>query len=168
MLIYHSSFDIYHCIFRVLRVLTRLPLNEYEINKIRIIDFYLIFPDLLQNVRFPRQATKYKAHFSNISKSYERIGNQHRIFAQLEPYQKAALRCMASYNLLDTKLLKDNKILLHSEIIPTKLLDCIKISNEKEPDLINFLTGPFFEVDLYGDGGLKARTKLLEYRYDPK
>lgn len=43
MLIYNQAFDFYHSIFRMLQ-LTTFGVNNVQIEKIRILDFYIVFP----------------------------------------------------------------------------------------------------------------------------
>ncbi|HGA8765958.1 TPA: ABC-three component system middle component 5, partial [Salmonella enterica subsp. enterica serovar Virchow] len=45
MLIYHPAYDAYHCLFRMIALIDHV--NEIEVDKARILDFYLIFPALV-------------------------------------------------------------------------------------------------------------------------
>lgn len=45
MLVYHPAFDIYNCVFRMLQLMTSMKQNEVELDKLRIWDFYLTFPN---------------------------------------------------------------------------------------------------------------------------
>lgn len=45
MITYNPAFDLYHCIFRMIHIIQRLDDNEcLEVDKIRIWDFYILFP----------------------------------------------------------------------------------------------------------------------------
>ena len=167
MLIYHPAFDIYHCMFRMIRLLSKLPKQSYEIERIRILDFYLLFPQQLKNVRFPREAVGYKKLFKERINPYEKIEDPLRIFLRLEAYQKESLNCLASYNIIDAKLLSEGKIQRTANEIPKELDNAIEKANSRFPEVIELLTGPFINIDLYGNSGLKARTELFEHRYDP-
>ncbi|WP_420898640.1 ABC-three component system middle component 5 [Bradyrhizobium yuanmingense] len=41
---YHPAFDAFHAIFRFLRVAFRTGTSETEVDKLRILDYYLLFP----------------------------------------------------------------------------------------------------------------------------
>jgi hypothetical protein len=168
MLLYHPAYDLYHCIFRILRLSAALPTGEYDFLRIRILDFYLLFPAELGEVSFPRQATRYKKPFAAMRNSYNAIEDPFRIFSTLEPYQVAAAKCLASYGLISNAALESGKFVRISEVaVPNDLRDEISRSNSDQSDLIELLTGPFREIGLFGKSGLKARTSLFEHRYDP-
>lgn len=168
MLIYHPAFDIFHCSFRLLRLLENLPKVQLEVDRLRILDFYLLFPTLLQNVTFPRNATSYRGTIRALDIPYERIDDPFKIFLQIEPLQIAALRCLASYDILDAEQLTEGKILRTEKHLPKQLKEAIENAYAENRDLTNLLTGPLFDLDFYGNSGLKARSSLMEHRYDPE
>jgi hypothetical protein len=168
MLLYHPAFDIYHCCFRLLRLLNSLPHESHEIEKIRILDLYLLLPTLLQKVAFPHTAKKYKPYIKNLEIPYENIENPYKLLIQLEPIQRSALRHLASCNIIDPNSLIKEKVLKTDAPIPQDILNKIEQSDSEMPDLIGLLTGPLFDMEFYGDTGLKARSRLMEYKYDAK
>jgi hypothetical protein len=44
--------------------------------------------------------------------------------------------------------------------------DAARVANERSPDLVVFLVDGLWKIPVGGAQGLKARTALLEYRYD--
>jgi hypothetical protein len=102
----------------------------------------------------------------NTSGPYENIEDPYKVFIQLEPFQHEALRCLVSWGLLDSGALKQGFAKRTPKVLPATLADSIKGANEADHDLIGLLTGPLFDLDFYGSHGLKARTRLMEYRYD--
>lgn len=167
MLIYNPAFDTHHCIFRLLRLLTALPDASYELERIRILDFYLLFPATLNRVRFPRAALRHKRAAIGDFNRYERIEDPRRILNRLEPYQLSALRYLAARELIDVAIFAEGRVRRSSVPIPSELTGMIAEANRVERELVALLTGPFRDVELYGASGLKARTQLFEYRYDP-
>ena len=166
MLIYHPLYDVYHCVFRVLRLLEVMSSKNVEVDQLRILDFYLLFPSLLSRVLFPQPALKYKKKVLNTAGPYENIEDSYKVFIQLEPFQHEALRCLVSWGLFDSGALKQGFAKRTPKALPAPLADSIKRANEADHDLIGLLTGPFFDLDFYGPHGLKDRTRLMEYRYD--
>ena len=167
MLLYHPAFDINHCVFRILRLLTKLPFDDYEIDRIRILDFYLLFPQEISKMKFPREMLAAKRLIADYEKRYEEFNDPRRIFHQLESFQTIALKCLASYNLIDAEHLLQCKVRRTIMPIPKALQETIEKANLSDARIIDLLTHEFNSLDLCGDNGLKARTALLEYQYDP-
>ena len=167
MLTYHPAFDFYHCIFRMLRLLERLPKTPHELVKLRILDFYLLFPSELKGFEFPRNIQTKKRNFQK-ENIYERIEDPKRILMRLEPFQITACKSLCSHGLIDPKVFDEGKILRTSLPLPESLLAKIGESNLTEPEPIGLLTGPFNNIDLYGKSGLKKRSDLFTYRYDAR
>src|SRR3990172_1430428 len=149
MLIYHHAFDIYHCIFRMLRLLVKLPRNPHDIEQLRILDFYLLFPDQLAEVTFPKEARIYRNCSFVKNRSYEEIDDPYRVFLQMEAFQKEALNCLASYGIIGAGELSDGKIYLTDKKLPNELEDALVVSNLESRELIDLLTGPLFDLDFY-------------------
>ncbi len=164
MLIYHPAFDIHHYIFRILQLLIKLGNETHDIDRMRILDFYLLFPEELNRVRFPKAIKHIKRPLQN---PYETIENPNRLFHQLEKYYLTAIKCLAAYNLIDPCLLLEGKIKRTAQDISDSLLKMLEEANARNPGLLGLLSGPFHDIDLYGKSGLKDRTKLLESKYDP-
>ena len=59
------------------------------------------------------------------------------------------------------------RLSLLREALPAQLVRELESATAARTELLRLLTGPFKTIDLYGQDGLKARTGLFEYRYDP-
>lgn len=167
MLIYHPAFDLHHCVFRMIRLLNRLPPDQYHVQRMRILDFYLLFPGQISSMRFPRDLQEERKRFKGHADKYERIVDPYRIFLRLEPFQTEALGCLASRDLIKPSTLLEGLVQRTSQEIPSKLRAAAEASDRRFPDAIDLLTGPMMGIQLYGRDGLKGRTGLFEYRYDP-
>ena len=167
MLTYHPAFDLYNAIFRFLRLLDPMNNRTLELERLRILDFYLLFPFLLRDIQFPASALAYKKHFKRSPSDYENISDPKRLFMRLEPYQLAALQSLAAYSLIDKDLFKDAKIKRTSAVLPPDLQAAITSRNTDSIE-IQLLSGPLADIDLYGKSGLKSKSDLFEYRYDPQ
>lgn len=166
MLIYHPAFDSYHAIFRSLALLGELPIAPYEIERIRILDFYLLFPVALQDVVFPRKAVQYRRKLLRDRNRYEWVEDPQLIFARLEPYQMAAFRFLAATDLIDGINFASGKIKRTGLPLPDALAENLSEFKATNSDLIQLLAGEFRGISLYGPSGLKSRTHLFEHRYD--
>ena len=168
MLIYHPVFDIYHCIFRILRLLNRMPKEAHTTERIRILDFYLLFPEQLNSFSFPRGFSTLKKCLLALPPRYETFPDPRLIFNQMEAYQKAALEKLSASGLIDAAQLSNGNVLLLPSKLPADLKEALQHADQKFPELIAGLSEELSAVDLYGKSGLKHRSDLFEYRYDPK
>lgn len=166
MLIYHPAFDPYHCIFRVMRLLGAMPMQPYELDRIRILDFYLLFPSALSEMTFPSNMRKYRKLAGSKNK-YDLIRDPIRVFVQLEPFQLAGINELAARGFISSEMLVLKKILFTGKSAPEAMVEKIAKANEEDADFLSLLTGPMIGIDLYGKSGLRGRSSLFEYRYDP-
>lgn len=168
MLLYHPAYDSYHCTFRLLRLLKSLPKTAHGLEKIRILDFFLLYPTLLLEITLPNEARKYRKQLEELDKPYEELGDKYKIFLQMESYQLSSLRSLASWGIIDPKEFKEKKIMLTNKKLPKNLLNLIQETNREDSVLMELLINHISPIELYGEKGLKARTKLSGYKYDPK
>lgn len=107
---YVPAFDPFHTIFRMLYILKRFDGNEtVEVDRLRIYDFYLLFPYLANKISLKSDEKQLKdsrrKYIPNKFTPYNYISNSHRIFERLRPYQMIALSHLASYGLIDPEML---------------------------------------------------------------
>ncbi|RCK45506.1 ABC-three component system middle component 5 [Thalassospira profundimaris] len=164
---YHPAYDTFHTTFRVLRILSCIPEETIKVDKLKILDFYMAFPRLTTDITgLQRQHKKYK--LNSFPKPYGELPSPITIFNQMGPIQDAAIQTLCLQGFLDF----DIESLMHGEIqlselgIPEALTASISLRNEKEASLIEYLIEVLLPIPLDGPKGLKARTGLMEYRYD--
>lgn len=168
MLVYHPAFDIYNSVFRLLQLLHYMNRDEVEVDRIRIWDFYLTFPNETRNIRFPNELNDLKIIFKRkASNPYEDLIDPKRIFERMKSYQLSALKCLASYGLIETKLLSKNVVRRTAKEIPDVLIKKLDDLTIEKSNVIKLIVG-FWELPLYGKFGLKDRTGLIEFKYDQK
>ncbi|HEX8047492.1 ABC-three component system middle component 5 [Rhizobium sp.] len=169
-LTYNEAFDPYHAAFRFLRlhlacdVTARVPFDT-----IRILDFYLLFPFRLQSMKLFSQDTSWR----KVSKSYEEqapygaMPDDNIVFSRMEPFQRAAASSLVISGYLAPKAWDQNEVQFTKEAIPDALrLRCSEL-NARMSDVVEILCQIKARYPLGGRDGLKDRTGLLEYRYDP-
>ena len=166
MLIYNPAFDLYHCIFRLIQLLSNLKTEYVDIDRLRIWDFYLVFPGEIDKIKFPFEISKAKKIFTKYNNPYDEIIDSKRIFDRMKPFQISAIRCLASYEIIDKKLLDENKVSKIIKELPSSLQDEFYEYSIMNENIIKLLTGPFYDIPLSGNNGLKYRTGLLEFKYD--
>lgn len=168
MLVYHPAFDIYNCVFRMLQLMTSMKQREVELDRLRIWDFYLTFPNEARKISYPRDLSELKRIFNKKQDNpYEDLIDPKRIIERMKPYQMSALRSIASYGLIDSKSLSKNIVTRTDKEIPKELLDRFLDLTIEKSNIIKLITG-FNELPLYGKMGLKFRTGLIEFKYDQR
>lgn len=165
-LLYHPFSDARHCVFRLLRLLEQVGQREVELQRLRIWDFYLLFPDALIGVTLPRGNLALRRTLESKKNSYDIMPDAKRAFARLEPIQQAAVRHLAVKDLIDPKLLRDGKVARTAVALPLEFASLVQQRNAENPILIQFLTTAFFDLELYGAQGVRQRTDLFDHRYD--
>lgn len=166
MLIYHPAFDIYNGIFRMLQLLSHMKHEEVELERLRIWDFYLAFPKETQKIVFPQSLSELKKIFKKKPENpYEDIVDAKKIIERMKSYQLAALKCLASYDFIDMEALSKNIIKKTNKELPLELKNELDNLTDEKANIIKLVLG-FWDLPLYGAHGLKARTGLIEFKYD--
>ena len=106
MILYNNAFDLYHTIFRMLHLLSKLDNDKkVEVDRIRIWDFYLLFPGEIFTIRPKKNEVDFKKLLKDLTikkeNPYQKIVDQRKILEKIKPYQMAALSCLASYKIID-------------------------------------------------------------------
>ena len=168
MLTYHPALDAYHAAFRTL-LLVRFDIGrEFPEDTLRILDFYLTFPALIEDITLPQNLRRWKRRFSSQKNPYHYPAIPSAVFAQITPIHEHAVRTLAARELLDPEAAKAGTLVSTDRSLPDQLSARLRSRTEESSELLGFLTGDLASIPLYGPRGLKDRTKLLEYRYDPR
>lgn len=171
MIVYQPAFDLYHTVYRMIKLLAHFERNEYvEIERLRIWDYYLLFPNKMDEIKLKREEKDVKQLIRNYilkkDNPYEQIVNDRKMFEKIKPYQMSAIKCLASYNIINKDYLTLNRITAISSDIFDKYSEDLKQLNAQEKNAIGLLTSHFYLMPLTGDYGLKHRSNLLESKYD--
>lgn len=166
MLTYHPAFDRYHCVYRILLLTTRIKTEVTEVDRIRIWDFYFVFPLQAKNISFPQELSLFKRRYDFTDNPYEEIVDAQRIFSRMKPYQLEAINYLAAYGFIESESLTNGIIKRTRTPIPHELLVHMNQLDEQQHYVISLIQSPLNELPLTGDKGLKFRTKLLDFRYD--
>jgi hypothetical protein len=165
MLIYNQSYDIYHSMFRILQI-TEVKKEQMEVDKLRILDFYLAFPAELLEIQSFKGFKKYERFIKAETNIYERVIDRKRLFFKMEQIQISAMKALISYGLLDANEFKNGRIKRTEAPISDSLKERLEQANQDNNNLITLITGPLASMNLYGHLGLKVRTNLIEFKYD--
>jgi len=167
-LTYHPAFDSYHCAYRILLLIKQVKMSKVEVDRMRIWDFYFVFPQEVKHITIPRDLWSFKKVFENNTNPYENLANPQRIFDRMKPFQLAAFNYLAAYGFIESKQLAKGIIERTDKTIPEELLVKMNKLSDQQNHVIGLISSPLNDISLYGAGGLKDRTKLLDFKYDAR
>lgn len=167
MLVYHPSLDPSHGMFRMLTLVDASPDKMLHFDTFRILDFYYLFPHLLVPVRLPPKLLARKRKLASYASRYSRVPAPKIFVQQLRPLQELVARSLAAKGLLDPAELESGKLSRTEVAVPGQIVELLQARTASEKELVELLASEVSQVPLLGSDGLKARTGLLEYRYDP-
>ena len=162
MLVYHPAFDSYHCLFRSISILE--VCGKCEVERLRILDFCLAFPTTVAKFRLPPGRAAVKKAALGESNPYRDPISARAVFANLTTIQMAAFSCLTATGLATL----ESGVLARTQ---TELPEAIKVRclsmKTQEHTFFNTLLSQLNALPLFGPDGLKARSELMEFRYDP-
>lgn len=171
MITYNPAFDLYHCIFRMIHIIQRLDDNDcLEVDKIRIWDFYVLFPSKTYTIMIRRNEedlNSWRKHYIIKAKNpYEYNGDNRKLFDRLRPYQMAALSSLVSYGIIDKKHFLNKEITISNRALLNEFIEKTGKLSQTESNTLSFMSLFSKSMSMLGIYGLKSRTKLMESKYD--
>ena len=171
MITYNPAFDLYHSIFRMAHIAERLAEGEcFEIDKVRIWDFYLLFPSKLNDLSIKRDEKQVrearKQYIGRERNPYEYSGDNRKLFEWIKPVQVSALSCLVSCGILNKDDYLNNRVCVANRQALEAFVEQAGDLSAGERNTLSFLGLFSRTMPLTGINGLKARTNLLESKYD--
>lgn len=168
---YTPAFDPFNAIYRFLQILQHFDMEkEVEVDRLRIFDFYLLFPYKTAKITMGKDEAEIKSMRTRYIKSRENPYNfnlnDRKLYERLRPYQMIALSHIASYGLISPEHLLNQQVKVSD---PDKLRDVISRLEKMEGiegNVLSWLCLCFRTTPINGVFGLKYRTNLLESKYD--
>jgi ribosomal protein L31E len=166
MLVYHPALDPYHCVARLIKLIQYPVQREMELDRVRIIDFYMVFPAWIRHIRVPTDTAMLRNKVSPPNNPYYYSGRRPDVFRQMQPLQVQAFSLLAGRDLISADALSAGRWLRGRQQLPTELRVLAEPTDDYERGRLAFLVDTLFSFPVAGPNGLKHRTGLLEYRYD--
>jgi hypothetical protein len=166
---FQAAFDPFHASFRFLRLIEiTKELGELTIDQARILDFYLLFPFRSGEIKLIAGHRKYKRVASDFMhlKPYGELPSSFVLFSRMQNIQVAALDTLVDNGYLAVDKYAHKIIKSTGKIAAPEISVRINELNSEQSILVEFIRVLTTEYSMYGRDGLKARTGLLEYRYD--
>ncbi|TMN71708.1 hypothetical protein CWB85_09785 [Pseudoalteromonas sp. S1727] len=166
MLLYHPLTDVNHCMYRLLNLTLHIE-GDIQFEKLRVVDFYYLFPHLLNEIKpWPTDIKKFKKFLPSNKKSFEHISNKKKVFFELNSIQKQAIAILVSKDLINIDKIKNGVVSLNKEKLPEAIYNELGKDSFSKSDCFSILTDALINSNWNGKNGLKLKTGLLEYRYD--
>lgn len=163
---YHPIGDPHHCIYRMMCILGCSPEKKYFVDRLKIMDFFVLFPNMLNNISRPRTLISAMASVDKtlFAAPFQMMPNKKLLFSQLSEIHRVSLLHLLGKGILDLEAYEAGRVLIspNSVGISEKFYEESSI----EKSLLNLIVDIIGDMKLFGPDGLKARTGLLEYRYD--
>ena len=140
--------------------------DAFERDRIRIVDFLLCFPTEISRMRLPREYTSLRRAISRLPQRYEAPTSYRQAFVPIRKVEEQALRDMVSRGMLERAAYSRGTI---SPVAPDgsdRLQAVASYWKIREQGWYTEAMALLSEMPLNGNDGLKARTGLMEYRYD--
>jgi hypothetical protein len=164
---YHRALDPYHCVLRILRTLYFAPDQPQEFEFVRIAEFCLAFPQIVVSIRLPGGLKARARRLGAEENPYKYSGSSRKIFRQMEPIHSTARNLLLSKGMLSAEEFEARRLLLIQGVVPPSLKELTVELEEEEAEILSLLFELKNAYGLRGQGGLKDRTGLMEFRYDP-
>lgn len=168
-LTYEAAFDAYHTIFRFIRLLSSLKDGaELEVDRLRILDFYLAFPESIGDFKVKSADVKLR---NSVRKEvavarYGKVPDSYYLFTRMETTQNAAAATMALNGFISSEKFEVGVVELIRGAVPIKLIKRCDELNTSSSLLMKFLHTLALDYTLLGNNGLKSRSGLQDHRYD--
>lgn len=171
MITYNPAFDLYHSIYRMAHIVERLDEGEcFEIDKVRIWDFFMLFPDKVYSITIRREEEdlrKYRSlYLKRENNPYEFKGDNYKLFEWMKPVQLSALNCLVSCGILNREKYELGRVCVANNNMLHQYLDIVGEVSIRERNVLAFMGSLSRTMSMTGEYGLKARTKLMDTKYD--
>lgn len=164
---YLPAIDPFHAVFRMFVLFPTETAVPCPVEVARLLDFYICFPALINDFKSPRDIIK---QYNLLKKRYKENSYQVTpkpavIFRRMQASQSAALSSLLSYGFLDRETFQEGRIARTTKEVPKRICAEVERHRGTNEELIAYLE-ELKTRNPYGPDGLRARSKLEEYRYD--
>lgn len=167
---FQPALDPYHAVFRMLR-LHNIFVTGHVItfDHLRLLDFYLLFPFRFDEIRLApthRGLKKIGSLYAG-SRPYGGVPDSNVLFGRMRSIQSAAIDTLLDQGYLASRDPDRIELVVVEKEAPEDLRQRVSATNSKQAELMEALKTLATHYPINGPNGLKARTGLLEHRYDP-
>ncbi|MEW3816910.1 ABC-three component system middle component 5 [Pseudomonas aeruginosa] len=164
MLLYNKAFDPIHTVLRLVTICQNSSINPVEVERLQIFNFLLAFPAHIADMPLPREMLQAKNKFKKYRSPYNNF-EPYTLFNRINPTFFSALQIAENIGFMKT--LQNGEIELHKELIPAELDAIINAESSSIPkEALAFEMEYLSNMPILGKAGLKAASKLMDFKYD--
>ena len=164
MLLYNKAFDPIHTVLRLVLICQNSSINPMEVERLQIFNFLLAFPAHIADMSLPREVLQAKNKFKKYRSTYNNF-EPYTLFNRINPTFFSALQIAQNIGFI--KILKSGEIELNKKLIPTELHAITSSENSSIPkEALAFEMAHLSKMPILGKAGLKAASKLMDFKYD--
>ncbi|MCZ8403614.1 hypothetical protein O9570_19325 [Achromobacter xylosoxidans] len=169
MLIYDPALDPYHGAVRLLTLVTAASEQKIDLtlDAARLADYFLVYPYKLHAFRFPDEFKSMRTAVKEAENPYRNASGNRVAFERMRPIFLSTLSGLAAAAIIDDDKVKQGLIRRSHKMLPPELVSAIQHFRQRQSAVGNFVLSKFISIPTNGKDGLKHRSGLLEYRYDP-
>lgn len=168
-IVYQEALDPYHAAFRILRLRTLASADlNLPVDHVRILDFYMVFPFRLTTFKFRQEHVQFRRALKAYEdvQPYGMLPDDRSLLSRMQPMQMAALATLARQGFIDRSAFQRG-LVARTEAKPgPELSERMAMLNMEHPTLVEVLTTLMTTYETLGPKGIKARSALIEHRYD--
>lgn len=166
MIPYHHALDAHHCCFRIACLMHDGKIPKMEVDRLRLLDFYFVFPQCAIDIEFPRHLVRLRKLFHAAPRSYEDVSNSYRIFGMMCQIQNQAVHALIGLGMISSELYLSTGAVEKTPKAAFAFDEIAKNNHVRKDNWYQAIVSELALQPLLGPDGLKARSGLLEYRYD--
>lgn len=137
-----------------------------EVDKARILDFFLVFPGTVKSVRLPEELRDLRTTAKEVANPFRDPVSNAATFMDMRHIQEAALKSIAASGLIEREPLSLGRVVRTVAPLPeslsAKVREFLSINDALTANILEGLA----RLPLLGQNGLKDRSKLMDFRYD--
>jgi hypothetical protein len=164
---YLPALDPFHAAFRLFVLFPDYNAGICQCDVSLILDFYVCFPVIISDFKSPKPLVKThnilkKRYLPN---TYQVTPKPAIMFQRMRAAQIAALSSLQSYGFFERESFQHGLVVRTKKELPERIAETVEKHRQDNKELVEFLD-QLKAHSLYGPNGLRARSKLEEYRYD--
>jgi hypothetical protein len=141
-------------------------INVVETARLRILDFFLMFPAEIRRIRLPSKLMATRKIAAALANPYHGPVSMYQVFREMEHIQLAAFRSLAASGVFDASDFEQGMIRRTEAQLPNELQLGLDESRLRNAEAFELVALKLSQIPLAGIDGLKHRSGLMEHRYD--
>ena len=128
----------------------------------------MLFPSVLINLKFKREHIIFKRKIKTLktTSNYGNIPDSKMLLERMRGVQYAALETLVTNSVLDRQCFDEELVRFLNVDFQFQVSSMIQRRKDEEPFLMQVLSLLTKEYSSHGNDGIKARSGLMEHRYD--